>query len=323
MGKAALTMGFELCWHEYQAIGLRASVHQAYHHWSDDQWLAAQALGAVRVNGVVQLGDRVLQPGDRVCVWLPEHQEETVATGWQLLWDQHDLMAVHKPAGLPVSRTTRNLFNTLISLVRRDTPYKHAHLLHRLDAETSGVVLLAKNEQADKHWKKHLDQLLQRKLYHALVWGNPPWDEYHCETWLAEQKNSAIRTRMVVTSEQDDNAAHAPKWSRTQFRVLQRFTSHALLECELFTGRKHQIRAQLAHLGHPIIGDKIYSHGGALYLKRLQHDLTAEELALLGAPHHLLHAYAVQLNLGQDVVAITDSHYSPAWQAYRPEGTGN
>lgn len=319
MSKAALKMGFELCWYEHQAIGLRASISQTYRHWSDEQLLAAQALDAVRVNGMVERADRTLQPGDRVCVWLPEHQEDTAETGWQLLWDDSDLMAVHKPAGLPVSRTTRNLFNTLISLVRRDTQYKHAHLLHRLDAETSGVVLLAKNEQADKHWKKHLDQLLQRKVYHALVWGNPLWEEYHCETWLAEQNGSAIRSRMVVTTEHDENAVHPPKWSRTQFRVLQRFNSHTLLECELFTGRKHQIRAQLAHLGHPIIGDKIYSHDGAFYLKRLQHDLTAEDLARLGAPHHLLHVHAVQLNLGQTVVEITDPHYPPTWQAVSPK----
>lgn len=316
MTKTAPDKGFELCWTEYQAIGLQASVLQAYHHWSAADLLAAQAQGAVRVNGVVQLADMALQPGDRVCVYLPEHQENAVDTGWHILWQRDDVMAVHKPAGLPVSRTTRNLFNTLISLGRRDTEYKDAHLLHRLDAETSGIVLLAKNSWADKRWKKHLDRLLQRKVYHALVWGNPAWDEHLCETWLAEQHHSAIRTRMVVTTEHDPDAVQAPKWSRTRFRVLKRFGTYSLLECELFSGRKHQIRAQLAHLGFPIIGDKIYSHEGAFYLKRLQQDLTAADLAVLGAPHQLLHAYSVQLNFGEDVVDITDAQYPAAWQAY-------
>lgn len=319
MSKAGIEKGFDLCWYEYQPTGLHTSVLQACRQWTREQLLTAQASGAVRVNGVVELADRFLQPGDRVCVWLPEHQEDTAATDWQLLWENHDLLAVHKPAGLPVSRTTRNLFNTLIALVRRDTPYKHAQLLHRLDAETSGVVLLAKDEQADRYWKKHLDQLLQRKVYHALAWGNPPWDEYNCETWLAEQKDSAIRSRMVVTAEQDDNAVRSPKWSRTHFRVLQRFASHTLLECELFTGRKHQIRAQLAYLGHPIIGDKMYSHDGAFYLKRLQQDLTADDLSLLGAPHHLLHAYSLQLNFSAVKRSITDRRYPLAWRAYRIE----
>lgn len=316
MTKTAPDKGFELCWTEYQAIGLHASVLQAYHHWSATELLAAQALGAVRVNDVVQAADMMLQPGDRVCVYLPEHQEDAVDTGWHILWQRDDVMAVHKPAGLPVSRTTRNLFNTLISLVRRDTEYKDAHLLHRLDAETSGIVLLAKNGWADKRWKKHLDRLLQCKVYHALVWGRPDWDEHLCETWLAEQQNSLIRSRMVVTTEQDDNAVHTPKWSRTQFRVLKRFGTYSLLECELFTGRKHQIRAQLAHLGYPIIGDKIYSHEGAFYLKRLQQDLTTADLAVLGAPHQLLHAYFVQLQLGKDEQAVTDAEYPPTWQPY-------
>ncbi|WP_430460236.1 RluA family pseudouridine synthase [Thalassolituus sp. LLYu03] len=308
--------GFELTWCEYQNLLLSESVQQAYHHWTAEQVLAAMTLGAVRVNGDVQYQDIQLQPADHVSLFLPEHQEDPVDTGWKLLWKTNELMAVHKPAGLPVSRTTRNLFDTLISMVRRATEYKDAHLLHRLDAETSGVILLANHEHADKRWKKKLDRLLQKKIYHALVWGNPGWDTTECECYLAEKADSPIRTQMHVTGEHDDNAIKAPKLARTGFRVLKRFNGYALVECELFSGRKHQIRAQLAHLGHAIIGDKIYSHDGRFYLKRLQQDLAASDIAALGATHHLLHAWRVEVDCGYEQTVITDDDYPAEFQRY-------
>lgn len=325
MSKTAPAKGFELCWVEYQAINLRVSVRQAYHHWSDGQVAAAQALGAVRVNGVVVFGDIELQPGDNISLLLSDHQEEAVDTGWRILWQNQELTALHKPARLPVSRTTRNLFNTLISLFRRTTPHKDAHLLHRLDAETSGIIVLANYAHADKKWKKKLEHLIERKKYHALVWGVPEWNAsdgqyYECRTFLAEKSDSAIRSQMHVVEEDEPNAIKQPKLATTRFRVLKTFSGYSLMECELLSGRKHQIRAQLAHLGYPIIGDKIYSHHGRFYLKRLQQDLNADDYAQLGAEHHLLHAFELQLNTAtgaqRDEVVIHDHDYPPAWQAY-------
>lgn len=84
----------------------------------------------------------------------------------------------------------------------------------------------------------------------------------------------------------------------------------------MLTGRKHQLRAQLAHLGHAIIGDKIYSQQGRFYLKRLEQDLTAEDYRTLGAEHHLLHAYQLQLDTGREQVTLTDDDYPQAWARY-------
>lgn len=323
MNKTQPHKGFELTWCEYGNVLLSESVLKAYHHWTPEQVQSSFALGAVRVNDVVQHRDAELQPADQVSLYLPDHQEDTVDTGWKLLWKTNELMAVHKPAGLPVSRTTRNLFNTLISLVRRATEYKDAHLLHRLDAETSGVILLANHEHADKRWKKKLDRLIEKKVYHALVRGNPAWDSTVCECYLAEKTDSVIRTRMHVTGEHDNKAIKAPKLARTAFRILRRFNDYALVECELFSGRKHQIRAQLAHLGHAIIGDKIYSHDGRFYLKRLQQDLDEQDWAALGAPHHLLHAFQLEVDCGYEQATITDTAYPPAWTVYMAGGTSS
>tara|TARA_R110002167_G_scaffold2226_2_gene11362 strand:+ start:1192 stop:2217 length:1026 start_codon:yes stop_codon:yes gene_type:complete len=259
-----------------------------------------------------------LLAGQEFAFWLPQHREGKADTDWQLLWQSNELMAVHKPPGLPVSRTTRNLYNTLINLVRRQSPATNAHLLHRLDAETSGILLLAKHSAADKRWKKRFNTLLQRKSYLALVYGKPDWQQLDFECHLAERQDSAIRCQMYVV----DPEQHQPllsgsaKLSRTLFQCLAAKDGLTLVQCELKTGRKHQLRAQLAALGHPIVADKIYAHGGRFYLQRLQQALTSEEIAELGASHHLLHAWQVELSAYGQQFHVQDDQLSNEWPTW-------
>lgn len=264
----------------------------------------ALAQGFVQVDGqALTSTDHELHPGQHFALYLAQHQEGATDGGWKLLWQNPELLLVHKPANLPVSRTTRNLFDTLISRVRRETQYDDAHLLHRLDAETSGLMVLAKNSHCDRKWKKRLDKLLARKEYLALVQGRPQWQEFHCETLLAERSDSAIRSRIYVVDEalqaEQPGLYGTARHSVTRFRCLASQQTgqgwQTVIHCALETGRRHQIRAQLAWLGFPIIGDKIYSHDGHFYLKRLQQPLAAEDWQVLGAEHHLLHAFEVEL----------------------------
>ena len=261
-----------------------------------DQLPEAFKQGCIYVDGLVAYPDQILSCGQKVTVNLRNHQEADVDSRWQILWQNDELLKVYKPALLPVSRTTRNLYQTLISLVRRETPFVNAQLLHRLDTETSGVILLAKDSAADKKWKKHLEALIVRKVYHAWVTGCPEWNQVTFECELSEKQGSEIRSQMYVVDPQERECYPKPKVSKTAFRVLQRQTGRALIECELFTGRKHQIRAQLAHLGYPIIGDKIYSHDGCFYLKRLEQPLTGHDFSILGTKHHLLESIILELD---------------------------
>jgi 23S rRNA pseudouridine1911/1915/1917 synthase len=311
-----MKMGYALQWTQYEPTSLLAAVLENYHHWTEDEACHALTSGLVTVNGVETLTDCALLPADKVVLTLTQHSELVVDTRWKLIWKTPELMVVHKPAGLPVSRTTRNLFDTLISQVRRATEYKHAHLLHRLDAETSGLIILANYDHADRKWKKRIDRLIERKIYHALVWGVPDWQETLCECYLAEKKDSPIRTQMHVVAEDESDTVKAPKLARTRFKCEKIADGFSLISCELLSGRKHQIRAQLAHLGLPIIGDKIYSHDGRFYLQRLAAPLTAEDYAVLGAEHHLLHAFQLNLNTGKDQAELQDPLFPDAWQPY-------
>ena len=286
-------------------------------------WYNALACGRVQIDQQTLTREddtRLLIPGQRYAFFKPEHVEAPVNSDWKLLWQNHELMAVHKPANLPVSRTTRNLYNTLISLVRRHTQYTDAHLLHRLDAETSGLMLLSKNSHCDRKWKKRLDKLMVSKRYQAVVWGVPDWQAYDCQNYLAEHPESPIRSRVFCLSEQQVQSEPEwikPRFSRTRFRRLKTGTHQqrpiSLIECELLTGRRHQIRTQLAALGHPIVGDKIYSEDGHYYLKRLEQDLDAADYRQLGAAHQLLHACSLTLNVYGESVVITDEFWPVGW----------
>jgi len=249
-----------------------------------------------------------------VIVELPNHSEAPSPSGgsmrppWTLVWENHDLMVVNKAPGLPVSRTTRNLFDTLISAVRRHSPWRDARLLHRLDAETQGLLVIAKYEAADRRWKKKLDRLMLHKRYRAWVIGRPEWQQQEVQWPLSERSDSAIRTQMYAVNDATDPAFTKIKECHTRVTLLETVVhggqDYSLVECELLTGRKHQIRAHLAALGHPIVGDKIYAHEGRYYLKRLQGPLSQEDERALMAPTHCLQSYELVLNVKDGPVTI-------------------
>ncbi|EPJ45419.1 MAG: hypothetical protein OFPII_27830 [Osedax symbiont Rs1] len=241
--------------------------------------------------------------GQTLSILILNHFEQKINRGWQLLWQNDEIMAIYKPAPLAVSRTTRNLYDTLIGLIRRQTPYYAAQLLHRLDIETSGIILLTKDQASDRKWKKQLQQIIQAKVYHAIVTGTPDWEDLVCENELAERLDSSIRCKMYVVDEQQPRANYIkPKLSKTQFKLLKTQGQYSLIECRLFTGRKHQIRAQLADLGLPIVGDKIYSHAGKFFLKRLEkkRGLSSADHLELGSENHLLRAVRLDLRLTEN-----------------------
>tara|TARA_Y100000782_G_scaffold34294_1_gene38334 strand:- start:784 stop:1740 length:957 start_codon:yes stop_codon:yes gene_type:complete len=307
MGLGLIQAGFELRFEVFDAVDdlsvfafLEPRLIDRYCQSIDEYFLQ----GYVCLNGQIATPEQRVNKGDYIQIRFPEHREAEVDVGWKVLWENSELMAVYKPSLLPVSRTTRNLYNSLISLIRRETPYYKAQLLHRLDAETSGVMMVAKNSDADRKWKPQIKTLIQKKIYHAWVKGLPEWDEKLFECELSEKQGSAIRSQVYVVDPQTPELFLKPKLSKTGFKVLARQGDRSLIECELYTGRKHQIRVQLAHLGHPIIGDKVYSHDGYYYLKRIEKELFAEDYKVLLTPYHQLSAVSLTLFIDNRSITI-------------------
>ncbi len=281
---------------------------------SHEQWLGLTTSGLVQVNSVSVGEGYVVSTGEIVLYTVPNYQEAEVDTGWSLLWSNEQIAAIHKPANLPVNRTTRNVYNTLVQLLRRESPWSDAHLLHRLDLETSGILLIAQNNQVARQYQSTLSNLIKRKVYRAIVHGQPSWKnlEYECD--LSTLPDSAIRCQMHPV---EDGKG---KKSQTNFKVIATCTEFSMIECELLTGRKHQIRAHLASLGHPIVGDKIYNHKGVFYLQRLERPLIDKDYDVLLSRHHLLHAYELTLNNlwqeGEDSIVIQDTAFPESWHKY-------
>jgi 23S rRNA pseudouridine1911/1915/1917 synthase len=255
-----------------------------------DLWEELIGTGLILVNNRRARKDQQLRAGDDLAYHADNHREPPVATNVEVILETRDLLLVGKPAGTPVSRTGLIIHNTLVNILRRRYR-QEVHLLHRLDRETSGLLLCARSKEACRDHQKNLNRIITGKYYLAVVKGQVNRLLIEVDQPLATRDASPVRCRMW-------SVEHGQA-SRTIFHKIGATGDHSLLLAELITGRKHQIRAHLAHLGHPLIGDKIYDHDGKYYLKRLAEDLSEADYLELGARNHTLHAWAVRMRLGE------------------------
>jgi 23S rRNA pseudouridine1911/1915/1917 synthase len=218
-----------------------------------------------------------------------------------ILHEDVDLLVLNKPAGLVCHPTRTDERSSLIGRVRLylgDGP--KAHLVNRLDRETSGVVLLAKNKTTARQLGRIWEEREVAKDYLAIVHGHVGEASGIIDAPLGQDERSAVAIKDCV------RADGAP--AQTEFWVERSFNRGAapvgaseqagpeagapftLLRVRPRTGRKHQIRIHLAHLGHPIVGDKIYGGDEDLYMALVENRTTPEQQARLLLPHHALHA---------------------------------
>jgi RluA family pseudouridine synthase len=193
-------------------------------------------------------------------------------TDIRVIWVDEDVLAIDKPAGL---RTLPDGYDPSAPHLRilLEPGYGRLWIVHRLDKDTSGVIVLARSAAAHRLLNTQFDQHTVRKTYHTLVEGLPGWEAYTARVPL--RPNGDRRHRTVVDPQQGKEAT-------THFRLLERFRDYALLEAMPETGRTHQIRAHLAALGLPIAGDTLYGSQQSL-------DLPAPQ-------RPLLHAFALEFN---------------------------
>ena len=248
----------------------------------------------VRASAYDEHGKR-LRPGSRVAadqivlLWRPPWDEVAVPTDVPTLYEDEHLLAVDKPAKLPVHPTARYHHNTLIKVLQRARPKQFLSLGHRLDRETSGVLLVAKTAECDRALKRDLeDRAGIEKIYTAITWGVPVkrGEVLRVDAPLELDPTSKTKVKMRVGTELS---------ASTIFRGLEETEGYALVRCELLTGRQHQIRVHLASLGTPIVGDKLYGIDEGYFIREADGVITDADLAKLELPRQALHATELRL----------------------------
>lgn len=259
------------------------------------------AEGAVASQGQT-IGDanRRVKPGEIYEVHVPPlRAAEPVAQAIPLsiVYEDSDLIVIDKPAGLVVHPAAGNPEGTLVNALLAHCGGELAKpragvagvarpgIVHRLDKDTSGLLVVAKNDRAMKSLAKQFAAHAIERTYNAIVWGAPRAGEGVVEGNLG--RNPFDRKRIAVLRERG-------KPARTRYRVIERFGDKerayaALVECKLETGRTHQIRVHLAHIGHPLVGDATYGRPRARPRARTAQEQAAFEAAT-DFPRQALHA---------------------------------
>jgi len=216
-----------------------------------------------------------------------------VAELFAIIYEDSALLVINKPAGLVCHPTKTDQSSSLISRVRLYLgPGSHPQLVNRLDRETSGVMLVAKDANTARELRRIWESRQVEKGYLAIVHGHPREAHGRIDAPLGKDEHSRVAIKDCVRA---DGAA-----ASTEYWVQQCFTRDqapfALLRVRPRTGRKHQIRIHLAQLGHPIVGDKLYGGDEDLYLALVEDRLTPEQRRRLILPHHALHARQVRFH---------------------------
>lgn len=221
--------------------------------------------GNILVNGNQVRSSLKLKGGDRITVTIPEPVAAVPlaeSIPLEVLYEDSDLIVVNKPAGMVVHPGAGNCSGTLVNALLAHCDdlsgiggELRPGIVHRLDKGTSGVMVVAKNDRTHQGLSAQFSAHTIKRVYQALVYGNPPADSGRVEGIIGRHPTERVRL--------SGRARHG-KHAVTRWRVQRRYARISLLELRLETGRTHQIRVHMTEAGFPLVGDPLYAHGGRL-----------------------------------------------------------
>ena len=248
--------------------------------------------GNILVNNKTTKNSYKLETGDVIDITIVE--EDTKIKGedipLNIVYEDEDILVINKSSGMVVhpsiGNTSKTLVNALVNYSKLSSINGEFRpgIIHRIDKDTSGLLLVAKNDKAHLFLQEELKQRKIKRVYIALVNGVIKHDTGEIDAPIGRDKND--RKKMTVTSTNSKEAI-------THFKVLERYSNSTLIECKLETGRTHQIRVHMKYIGHPVVNDPVYSrnknidnYGQMLHAKSLTftHPTTKNELTFYAEP---------------------------------------
>lgn len=264
---------------------------------------------AVKETKVLKSNYKV-KKGDEIIVTLPEPQPLDVQPEnipLDIIYEDDDVVVVNKARGMVVHPAAGNYSGTLVNALLYHCKNLSGingvirpGIVHRLDKDTSGIMICAKNDAAHISLSEQIQAKTAKRTYLAVVRGNVKTDSGVIETMIARDKND--RKKMAVVKEDGRIAI-------TEYKVLERFGKYTIVRCKLRTGRTHQIRVHMEYLGYPLVGDPKYSpmktpfsiQGQALHSQTLEftHPRTGERMCFEAPLPEDMHKIVTRLRLGQ------------------------
>lgn len=248
--------------------------------------------GYVTVNGKCEKVSYQVQPGDRIDIVLPKPpppEAEPEEIPLNIIYEDDDVIVVNKKAGMVVHPAFGNWSGTLVNgllyhvgeLPDVDDEQIRPGIVHRLDKDTSGLLVVAKNRAAHAHLAKQFAHHDTRRRYQAVIWGTP--EE---EGTITGNIGRSPRDRKKMAVLDDDSGKHAV----THYRIIEYFDFLSLAEIELETGRTHQIRTHFSHIGHPVFGDRTYGGNSVRFGSNTGNRRKMFEYLFKRLDHQCLHA---------------------------------
>lgn len=246
--------------------------------------LRSRLQGAVRSSSDQPLKwSHKLRAGEVVRVNSRTNPEPQVEVSFRVLYQDQHILALDKGAGAPVHPVRSWRTRTVLTRLREELQEPGLKPAHRLDRETSGVLLFGRSSRALLGLMEQFKSGRVSKRYLAVVRGVPEFDRLEVNERLARDTDFPVQCRMRVDSIQGQKAT-------TEIVVLRRGDGTSLVGAIPKTGRQHQIRVHLAHLGHPLLGDKLYQDAGRPYLAMIRDALDSRDMERLGHHRQALHA---------------------------------
>lgn len=267
-----------------------------YH--SREEWATHIREERVRVNDGAAGGDRLLVAGDRVEYIAVDRPEPPVNFEVRVVFEDSDIMVVNKPANLPCHPAGRYFNHTLWAWLKRCHGVESPALVNRLDRETSGLLLVARNARAEAGCRAQFLRRSVVKRYMALVEGDFP-EAVSARGWMMPDPGSGVhkRRRFELDDAMPDGVPPVRpglEWAETDFRRRQGAQGVTVVEAVLHTGRLHQIRATLHALGFPVVGDKMYGPDPRIFVRFCTDAMTEEDWRRLRLPRQALHSMELE-----------------------------